>query len=119
MAQDNAADPTSRLITLGVYVSYLIGAFTALFWLIGLIVAFVFREKAEEGSIERQHLDHQVKIGVRLLIAGVVAFVIYLVLAATLIGVVIAWIPLLVWLAWALLVTVKGLAALVGERAPG
>ena len=62
--------------------------------------------------------NHQVRIGIRLLIVGVVAIVAYALLVATLIGVVVAWVPFLVWWAWALLVTVKGLAALVGERAP-
>ena len=118
MAEANAGDSTSRLITLGVYIAYLIGAFTGVFWLIGLITAFVFREKAGEGTVELEHLNHQVKIGIRLLIAAVVAIVAYVALVATLVGMVVAWIPLLVWFAWALLVTVQGLAALVGDRAP-
>ena len=115
---NNASDSTPRLVTVGVYIAYLIGAFTGVFWLLGLITAFVYREKAEEDSLVAQHLNHQVRIGIRLLIVGVVAIVAYALLVATLIGVVVAWVPFLVWWAWALLVTVKGLAALVGERAP-
>ena len=118
MEQANASDSTSPLITIGVYGAYLIGAFTGVFWVIGLITAFVYREKVEEGSLVAQHLNHQVRIGIKMLIVGVVAIVIWAVLVATLIGVVVAWIPLLAWWAWALLVTVKGLAAFVGERAP-
>ena len=118
MAQVNDSDSNSRLVSIGVYVAYLVGAFTGLLWLVGLVIAFVFREKAESDSLAAKHLNHQVRIGIRLLIAGIVALVIYVVLVATVIGIVVAWIPLLVWWVWALVVSVKGLAALVGEREP-
>ena len=66
-----------------------------------------------------KHFEHQVRVGVKLLIVGIVAAALAILLTITLIGAVIAWIPLLVWFVWALVVAVKGLAALVGDREPG
>ena len=118
MAQANSTDSTSRSIAMGIYVTYLVGAFTGVFWLIGLAAAFVLRDKARSDPFAAKHLEHQVRMGVKLLIVGAVALVVNLVLVATVIGVVIAWIPLLVWWVWALVASVKGLLALVGAREP-
>lgn len=119
MEQANATNSSARAVSMGVYAAYLVGALTGIFWLVGLVVAFVYREKVADDSLERRHLDHQVRIGVKLVIAGLAAIVAYLVLVATLIGIVVAWVPLVAWTIWALVVAVKGMAALVGERDPG
>ena len=119
MAQEKASSSTPRLVAIGVYGAYLLGAFTGLFWMVGLIAAYIFRENAKDDPLAMAHLNHQVRIGVKLLIAGVAAMVLYLLLVVTLIGVVVAWIPLLAWWVWALVVAVKGLAALMGDREPG
>ena len=118
MEQANATNSSARAVSLGVYAAYLVGALTGIFWLIGLVVAFIYREKVPDDILERRHLDHQVSIGIKLAIGGVVAIVAYLVLVATLIGIVVAWVPLLAWTVWALIVSVKGMAALVGARDP-
>ena len=118
MEQVNATNSSARAVSMGIYAAYLVGALTGIFWLVGLVVAFVYREKVPDDSLERRHLDHQVGIGVKLVIAGVVAIVAYAVLVATLIGIVVAWVPLVAWTIWALVVAVKGMAALVGARDP-
>ena len=119
MEQANATNSSARAVAMGIYAAYLVGALTGIFWLVGLVVAFVYREKVPDDSLERRHLDHQVRIGVKLVIAGLVAIIAYLVLVATLIGIVVAWVPLVAWTIWALVVAVKAMAALVGERDPG
>lgn len=118
MEQANTNNSSARAVSLAVYVAYLVGALTGIFWLAGLVVAFVYRERVPDDTLDRRHLDHQVRIGIKLVIAAVVAIVAYLVLVATLIGIVVAWVPLLAWTIWALVVSVKGMAALVGGRDP-
>ena len=52
---NNASDSTPRLVTVGVYIAYLIGAFTGVFWLLGLITAFVYRDPAPEPPGTDRH----------------------------------------------------------------
>lgn len=118
MSEVNNTNSSSQSIALGVYVLYVIGAFSGIFWLGGLILAYVFRGKPGNSQLASKHFEHQVRFGVKLLIVGVVAAALAILLTITLIGAFIAWVPLLVWLLWALVVAVKGLAALVGDREP-
>ena len=119
MSDMNSTNTSSQPIAMGVYILYLIGAFSGIFWLAGFLLAFVFRGRAATGSLAARHLAHQVRVGLKLIIAGLVAVVAYFLLVATLVGVLVAWLPLLAWCVWAVVVSVKGISALAGERDPG
>ena len=118
MSDVNSANSSSRSVAMGVYVLYLLGAFSGVLWLVGFLIAFVFRGRNDADDLGERHLAHQVQAGIKLLIAGVVAGVVSLVLFLTVIGALFAWVPLLAWCVWALVVTLKGLSALAGDRAP-
>ena len=103
---------------MGVYVLYLLGALSRVLWPVGFLVAFFFRGRHGDDDLGQRHLAHQVRAGIKLLIAEVVASVASLVLVLTVIGAVFAWVPLLAWCVWTLVVTLKGHLALAGERDP-
>ena len=113
MPDVNSANSSSRSIAMGVYVLYLLGAFSGVLWLIGFLVAFVFRGRQDADDLGERHLAHQVRAGLKPLIVWGVLVLFFQ----------IAWTPLLAWCAWALcawalVVTLKGLSALAGGRAP-
>lgn len=118
MSDQSNGNSSAQSIAMIVYVLYLIGTVTGVFWLGGLLLAFVFRGKPGIPELAAKHFEHQVRVGVKLLIVGIVASVLAIVLMITVIGAIFAWIPLLVWFVWALVVAVKGLSALAGDREP-
>ena len=118
LPMSNPSNSSARAISMGVYLIYFVGCFTGLFWLIGLFVAFVFRDNAKDDPLISKHMAHQIRMGIRLLIWGIVASVVAFLLTVTVVGVIISWIPVLIWWLCALVASLKGLLALVGERAP-
>ena len=53
MSEVNHTNSSSQSIAMGVYVLYLIGAFSGIFWLGGLILAYVFRGKPGNSNWRR------------------------------------------------------------------
>ena len=82
-----------------VYVLYLIGFFTAITALVGVIMAYVKRQEAT--PIEQSHLQFQIRtfwIGLLMVVVG-----------SILTAIVIGGLLLLVWFVWTLVRCIKGL----------
>ena len=103
MSQENAVARTRNKSASGfsptwVYVLYLIALFTAVPMLIGLILAYVMKDKAEEP--EASHYRFQIRtfwIGLLLIIVGALTFV------------QIGWLICIFAWVWALMRSVKGM----------
>lgn len=95
------------------YILYILGPFTVgILWLAGLIVALV--SKSEAAPEMAGHLDYARRVGITGLISYIIVVIITVILLASLIGAVIAWLPALVWWIWSLVKCVRGLGALTG-----
>lgn len=100
-----------------VYVCYLLAPLTVgLLWLAGLFVALVSKKDAAPTIDE--HLNHAVKLGISGLIGYIIAIIIAIVLFISIVGIIIAWLPLLVWWIWSLIKCVRGLDALTSGKTP-
>ncbi len=89
-----------------IYVLYLVGYFTAITALVGLVMAYVKRPEA--SAIEQTHLQFQIRtfwIGLLMIVVGSI-------LTAIFIGAVI----LLFWFVWTLVRCIKGLMRINEDR---
>lgn len=101
-----------------VYVLYLIGFFTGITALAGVVIAYI--NKAGSSTLAASHFNHQIKIFWRGVILMVVAWVLYLICAfigaATMgIGFILMVIPFAIgvyWFVWTLIKVIKGMQAL-------
>ena len=118
MSDPTGPTPLSRYVAIGVYAAYALGTITGFFWLVGLVTAYVAREGSGVDPLARSHLDFQVRLGIRLLVWGLVAFAGTFLLVASVVGLVLSPVPLLAWTVWGIVVSVRGMAALVGGRGP-
>lgn len=100
-----------------VYATYLLSPLTVgLLWIVGLVLAMVLRTDATGNA--RAHLRSQVHLGVSGLIWLVVAYIVAGVLVVTIVGLLISWLPLLVWWLWTLVKCVQGVDRLTRGRDP-
>ena len=107
-----------RYVAIGVYAAYALGTLTGFFWLVGIVTAYVVREGSGVDSLSRSHLDFQIRLGVRLLVWGLAALAATILLVASVVGLILSPAPLLSWTVWGIVVSVRGMAALVGGREP-
>ena len=114
------SNQTPKNVSIGIYITYVVGAFTGLFWVLALIVSFVYREAVDDNSIERKHLNRQVNIGIKFGLLGIAFWGLFWIITITTfgLGAVIAWILPLAWTIWTLIVVTREFAALVGGREP-
>ena len=113
-----AANPTYRWLAIGIYASYMLGTLMPGLWLIGIVLAFVFRSGDSGDPLAEAHLEYQVRLGGRLLLWGLAALAAVGLLAMTIVGAILGSIPFLAWIVWGIVISSKGLAALIGEREP-
>ena len=106
-----------------VYILYLVGFFTGISALVGVIIAYVNRGDASE--VGRNHYNHQIMVFWRGIVLGAVTTVLYIV--TTIIGAMtfglgflLMILPLglmLYWVIWTIIAIIKGMKAIGNNQA--
>lgn len=89
---------SKRDMVRAVYILYVIGFFTGLSTILGVIFAYFNRDSS--SLLEKSHFDYQISIFWK----GLLMFVIGIILAPILIG----YLVILFWMVWTILKIVKG-----------
>jgi uncharacterized membrane protein len=93
-----------------IYILYIIGFFTGITALIGVVLAYINRNQFDPAS--NSHFNRQIKIFWRGVIFAIFIFITYFIGAITIILMPIAWILMLWWFIWTVIAIARGMSAL-------